>query len=518
MKLILSAIGVLIFSTLSFAVACAPAAPQAPASTNTAAAGAPATSAPAASTNRTVTIGSGVDIESADPMVTTSAMSRSIMGAIFDTLVVRDNTMAIQPSLATSWDTPDSTTWIFHLRDGVKFHNGDPFDASAVKFTLERFVDPATKAAQASLLKPISAIEVLDPHTVKVSTSAPYAALLPVLADYVFVMDPTVSGQDANKVVIGTGAYQFVEWQPGQRVVIKANPSYWGKKPQLDQIILRPIPEAATRLVELKSGGVDVISPVAPTQYADVSGTGANLVKVPGSIITIMFNLAMKPFDDTRVRQAFNYAVDKQAIINGVLQGAGYEMSSVLRQGMLGYDASLQPYPYDPAKAKSLLAEAGQTNLNVELGSPDGRYPNDKLVAQAVAAQLGQVGVTVNVVTSEYGAYVQNIIGHKLQFFLIGQTGVTSEINMPQALAPGGAMTQNYNNQQALQLIQQASSTLDTTQREAIYKQVAQIAHDDPPWLFLYSQEDAYGVAIRVTGLTPHPDGVIPMNDIGVSK
>jgi peptide/nickel transport system substrate-binding protein len=465
-----------------------------------------------------VTIGSGVDIESADPMVTTSAMSRSIMGAIFDTLVVRDDAMAIQPSLATAWDAPDGSTWIFHLRDGVKFHNGDAFDANAVKFTLERFVDPNTKAAQASLLKPVSSVEVVDPRTVKVTTNGPYPALLPVLADYVYVMDPTVVGQDANKTVIGTGPYQFVSWQPGQQVVIKSNPAYWGNKPQLDQIVLKPIPEAAARLVELQSGGVDIVSPVAPTQYADVSKTGANLVKAPGTIITIMFNLAMKPFDDVRVRQAFNYAVDKQAIINGVLQGAGYAMGSVLRQGMLGYDAGIQPYAYDPAKARSLLADAGQSNLTVDLGSPDGRYPNDKLVAQAVAAQLGQVGVTANVNTSEYGAYVQNIIGHKLQFFLIGQTGVTSEINMPQALSPSGALYQNYNNQQALDLIQQAASTVDGGQREMIYKQVAQIVHDDPPWLFMYSQEDAYGVASRVSGFNAHADAVIPLNELGVNK
>ncbi len=180
-------------------------------------------------------------------------------------------------------------------------------------------------------------------------------------------------------------------------------------------------------------------------------------------------------------------------------------------------DDSIQPYPYDPAKAKALLADAGQTNLTVDLGSPDGRYPNDKLVAQAVAAQLGQVGVTANVNTSEYGAYVQNIIGHNLQFFLIGQTGVTSEINMPQALSPSGALYQNYNNQPALDLIQQASTSVDSGQREAIYKQVAQIVHDDPPWLFLYSQEDAYGVASRVTGFNAHPDAVIPLNELGVN-
>jgi ABC-type transport system substrate-binding protein len=146
-------------------------------------------------------------------MVTTSAMSRSIMGAIFNTLVVRDNSMVIQPSLVMSWDTADSSTWIFHLRDGVKFHNGDAFDAKAVKFTLDRFVDPATKAAQAGLLKPITSVEVVDPYTVKVSTNGASAALLPVLADYVYVMDKRFLEPLLNNEIVS--AFSMTEPQGG---------------------------------------------------------------------------------------------------------------------------------------------------------------------------------------------------------------------------------------------------------------------------------------------------------------
>lgn len=426
--------------------------------------------------------------------------------------------MQIQPSLATSWDTPDPSTWVFHLRDGTTFHNGDPVDAAAVKFSLDRFLDPTTKAAQASLMRPIKNVDVMDPHTVRFTTDGPYAGLLDVLATYFFVMSPSVKGQDANKVVIGSGVYQFVEWKPGERLVIKANPGYWGQKAKLEQVTLRPISEAAARLVELQAGSADLISPVPPLQYSQVEGTGATLARAAGANITIMFNAAQAPFDNVKVRQAFNYAVDKQAIINGVLQGAGYAAASPLRSGMLGYDQALQPYPYDPAKARSLLAEAGASNLSVQLGTSDGRYPNDKLVAQAVAAQLGQVGVQAQVGTKEYSAYVQDIIGHKMQFFLIGQVAPSSEINLPQAFLPSGALYQNYKNDDAHALIQKASQTIDRSQREALYKQIAQTLHDDAPWLYLYAQQDAYGAAKSVTGFVARPDGNIWINDLGVQS
>jgi peptide/nickel transport system substrate-binding protein len=332
------------------------------------------------------------------------------------------------------------------------------------------------------------------------------------------VLDPAVQGQDANKTVIGSGPYQLVDWQPGQRLVLKANPNYWGAKPKLDQLILKPISEAATRLVELQAGTSQLASPVPSLQYAQTESTGATVAKAPGGNITIMFNDDMPPFDNVKVRQAFNYAVDKQAIIQGVLQGAGYPVASALRQGMLGYDESLQPYPFDPDKAKALLAEAGANNLSVELGSSDGRYPNDKLVAQAVAAQLGNIGVQVKVTTTEYSAYVQSIIGHKLQFFLIGQVTPVSEINLPQAFLPSGALYQNYHNDEVAALIQKGDQTLDRTQREAIYKQVNQDIHDDAPWLFLYAQQDAYGVSKNVTGFVARADGIVWIADLGLQQ
>jgi peptide/nickel transport system substrate-binding protein len=505
--------------------ACGPAAPAAPTTAPTSAAlpaaSTPAAAAPtqaAAAGGKTVTWASGVDIETMDPMVGTSGVTQSIMHAVFDGLVVRGDDMQPAPALATSWDTPDDSTWVFHLRSDAKFTNGDPVDAAAVKFSVERLQDPATKAPQASLMKPIKSVDVVDPQTVRFTTDGPYAGLLDVLATYFFVMSPSIQGQDANKVVIGSGPYQFVSWQPGERVVLKANPNYWGPKPKLDQIVMRPISEAATRLVELQSAGVDLVSPVPSLQYSQIESTGATLAKAAGANITIMFNADMPPFNDVKVRQAFNYAVDKQAIVNGVLQAAGYVAASPLRDGMLGYDASLQPYPYDPDKARSLLSEAGATNLKVELGSSDGRYPNDKLVAQAVAAQLGQVGVQANVTTSDYAAYVQNIIAHKLQFFLIGQVAPVTEINLPQAFLPTGALYQNYKSDQTQSLIQQASRTIDRTQREALYKQIAQMLHDDAPWLYLYAQQDAYGVAKKVTGFVPRADGIIWLNDLGVQS
>ncbi|MHB8618869.1 MAG: ABC transporter substrate-binding protein [Chloroflexota bacterium] len=459
-----------------------------------------------------------MDAESMDPYITTSSASQSIMHAIFDTLLIRDDQMKIKPGLATSWETPDSSTWIFHLRQGVKFHNGQPFDAQAVKFSFDRFTDPTTKNPQASFMKPVKSVQAVDAHTVKFTTNGPYAAFSNVLFDYFFIMSPAVKGQDASKTVIGTGPYQFVEWKRARHVALKANDAYWGPKPKVAEAMFLPIPEPSTRLIELKSGAADIVSPLEQVQYSQATADGASVAKTQGAIITIMFNCAMKPFDSTKVRQAANYAVNKQAIIKGVMRGAGYQLPAVLRPRMLGYDASLAPYPFDPAHAKALLSEAGAGDLTVELGSSNGRYQNDKLVSEAVAEQLNNVGFKAKVTTSDWSTYVQNIIGHKLQFFLIAETSPLSEIALPQTLLPKEALYQNYKNTKAQSLITQAGHTLDSTTRAALYKQANQLLHTDPPWLFLFAQEDAYGVAKRVSGFKPRTDSLIWINDLGLNS
>ncbi len=485
-------------------------APQAPAATAVPTT-APAAKPAAAATGQ-ATLVLGVDAESLDPLVTTNAFSRSMMKAMFDTLVVLDPQLAPQPALATSWETPNDTTWRFKLRQGVKFHDGSPFNAEVAKYSLERFVDPATKNPEAAVLKPITAVTVIDAATLELTTDGPFAATLTAVQN-AFMMSPTAvqaAGDQVAKKPVGTGQYRFVEWVPGERLVMEANPDFWGTKAKIQRLTWKPVTEASTRIVALRTGEADLIANIPPQLMDQVSGPDMKLEKVPGILITIMFNMAMKPFDNPKVRQALNHAVNVDEIIQFVLGGAGTRLASATKPGMLGHDPDMKPYPYDPAKAKQLLTEAGFPNgFEATLDAPNGRYLNDKAVAEAIVGQLNKVGLNITLNLPEYPALVQKIVGHTSQFYMIGSVEPATEIAFPRSFKTGGAFYQAYENQQVANMIDRANRTLDRAEREKLFKQVNQQVQQDAPWLFLYAQQDTYGLRSRLQGFEARPDPYI---------
>ena len=469
---------------------------------------------PAATGEATLVL--GVDAESLDPLVTTNAFSRSMMKAMFDTLVVLDPKLAPQPALATSWETPNDTTWRFKLRPGVKFHDGSPFNATVAKYSLERFVDPNTKNPEAAVLKPITVVKVVDEATLELTTDGPFAATLTALQN-AFMMSPTAvqaAGDQVAKKPVGTGQYRFVEWVPGERLVMEANPDYWGTKAKIQRLTWKPVAEASPRIVSLRTGQADLIANIPPQLMDQVSGPDMKLERVPGILIAIMFNFAMKPFDDLKVRQALNYAVNVDEIIQFVLGGAATRLASATKPGMLGHDPVLKPYPYDPAKAKQLLAEAGFPNgFEATLDAPNGRYLNDKAVAEAIVGQLNKVGLNITLNMPEYPALVQKIVGHTSQFYLIGSVEPATEIAFPRAFKSGGAFYQAYPNQEVADTIDHANRTLDRAQREQLFRQVNAQIQQDAPWLFLYAQQDTYGLRSRLQGFEARPDPYIVVRD-----
>lgn len=242
----------------------------------------PATVGASTSPSGTLTIAQGVDAESMDPYVTTSGASKGLLWTVYDRLVQRDLDLTIQPGLATSWSALDDNTWELKLRQGVNFHNGEPFNADTVKFSFARFVDPSIKNGYSTLLKPVSGVDVIDPYTVHVTTTEPFAELIETLASYVEMMPPKAAA-DANMVTqqpIGTGPYKFVSWAPNDRFVVQAAGPHWSGQPHMQQVVFRPIPDATARINELKSGGVDIITNVPPLQIGDLQNTsGVNLAR-----------------------------------------------------------------------------------------------------------------------------------------------------------------------------------------------------------------------------------------------
>jgi peptide/nickel transport system substrate-binding protein len=502
------------------AAAPAPTAPPAPAA-KAAPTSAPAAAQPAEAPSGEITIVQGVDAESLDPMVTTNAGSRSMMKALFDSLVLLDATLAPQPGLAVSWENPDDTTWRFKLRQGVKFHDGSPFNADVAKFSLERWSDPNTKNPNAADLKPVKEIKVVDEYTLDVLTDGPWAAMLTTQSN-VPIMSPTAvqaAGDQVGRKPVGSGQYRFVEWVPGEKLVMEANPDYWGPKAKLQRITWKPIAETSTRIVALRTGQADLISNIPPQLAGELNQPDLKLEKVPGIIITIMFNAAMKPFDEVKVRQALNHGVDVDEIIQFVLGGAATRLASATKPGMLGHDPDMKPYAYDPERAKKLLAEAGYPNgFEATLDAPNGRYLNDKAVAEAVAGQLAKIGVTIKVNIPEWNTMVQKIVKQESQFFLIGSVEPASEIAFPRTFKSGGSMYQNYQNTETLELIDRANRTLDRTERDKLFREANRLIQQDAPWLFLYAQQDTFGLRTRLQGFEPRPDPYIIVRDMSVTS
>ncbi len=501
------------------APAAAPAPTVAPAAPKPAEAAKPAEAKPAAKEpSGTLTIAQGVDAESMDPYVTTSSASKGMVWTIFDRLVYRDLDLKIQPGLALSWKTLDDNTWELKLREGVKFHNGESFDAEGVKFSFARYVDPSIKNGYATLLKPVAEVQVVDPATVRIKTSEPFAELIETLASYVEMLPPKAAANAAEfvKQPIGTGPYRFVSWTPNDKFVVEAAGPHWSGQPKMKQVVFRPIPEGTARINELRSGGVDVITNVSPLLLNSVQnqpGIGIARATAIGSIILIPSFLTTELFKKKEVRQALNYAIDREALIKVVLQGEAVPMSSPSPKGVAGgFVESLKPYPYDPDKAKALLKEAGfPDGFSVNFKAPNGRYLQDKQVAEAIAGQLAKVGIKAELETVEWSTYVQGIVGRKYELFLLSQGGVqigpAAQTNWSSRIK--GIAWQGYTNEKVDELIDRAAKTMDPAARTAVYEEMSKTVWEESPWIFLYHQQDIYGVRDRVKGFKPTSEGSV---------
>jgi peptide/nickel transport system substrate-binding protein len=487
-----------------------------------------ATSQPAASTpTGTLTIAQGVDAESLDPYVTTSGASKGMLWTIYDRLVVRDSELALKPNLATSWQALDPSTWELKLRQGVSFHNTEPFNADAVKFSFARYVDPAIKNGYATLLKPVTDVQVVDPYTVHVKTSEPFAELIEILAQYVEMLPPRAAADPAAvaQTPIGTGPYKFVSWTPNDRFVVQAGGPHFSGQPRMQQVVFRPIPDATARINELRSGGVDIITNVPPLQISSLQNQpGISLARATnaGSIILIPSFQNTEVFAKKEARQALQYAIDKDQLIRVVLRGEAVPMASPFPKGVAGgYVEGLPQYPYDPEKARSLLREAGMPDgFSVNFKAPDGRYLQDKQVAEAIAGQLERVGIKAELETVEWSTYVQGIVGRKYELFLLSQGGIqvgpAVQTNWSSRIQ--GIAWQGYTNPTADELIDTASKQVDATQRVATYEQLMKLVWDDSPWIFLYHQQDIYGVGSRVKDFKPTSEAIVTLGDTTVSS
>ena len=448
---------------------------------------------------------------------------------IFDTLLRRNiKTLQLEGNLAESWRTVNETTWQFKLKRGVKFHNGEPFDAAAVKFSVERMLNPKQAAPGRTSIATIDHVDIVDAYTVNVVTRAPFP-LLPVRMSpghcgTVGIVPPKYLAQvgDAGFAVkpVGTGPYKFVEWVKDERLVLEANKDYHRGAPAIERLVFRPVPELTTRVAALLSGQADLVSDVPPDQTGKIQGSGTAHVEVStlgGFVIMVkMTNYLMPgPWQDARVRKAINYAIDMDTIIKTVLEGYGQVLGVPLEKEAFGFNPNIKWYGYDPERAKALLREAGYAGgFEMTLHAPNRRYMNDIEVMQAMAQMLGKVGIKAKVEVWEQSIYTTKWRKRELlpaYMTAWGGAGVfdgdllTSSLHSKSALAI-------FKNEALDKMLEDAQATSDPERRKAIYFKAQELIYEEAPIIKAYQQAHVFGVSNRLDW-KPWVDNMLFLSD-----
>jgi len=465
----------------------------------------------------------GADARTLIPNTIVDATTNWQIENIFDPVLRRDpnDNFRIGPWLGELTSIDDLTWEIKIVRDDIKFHNGEPFDAESIKVSLEYALNPDNNSHYLERYKPITKIEVIDPMTVRLTTSEPYPILPTRLAD-LYPIPPKYLEEKGIEYVsqnpVGTGPFKFKEWVRDEHLLLERNEDYWRGPVAIETLEFRYIPEFSSRLSALLAGEVDIIKDVPVDAIERVNSSGiARAEEIPSSrvnYVALVNNREGSIFADKRVRQAVNYGVNVDAIIDGVFQGHATRMAGALSKINPQVDPSIQPYPYDPEKAKQLLQEAGiQPGTEIIFDSSQGRYPMDTDAAQAIAAELEQLGFRVTVQYNEWGTHLDKIVNRRTgdAFFLGWGPALDAEGTL-RYLFVGDSTYSGYTNPEVEAVIAEAATTVDPDKAQELWNQVQRMVWEDAGWLFLWQQHDIYGVSNRVDW-TPRVDESLFMGD-----
>jgi peptide/nickel transport system substrate-binding protein len=408
--------------------------------------------------------------------------------------------------LADSWEF-QGKQWVFKLKKGIKFHNGAPLTSKDVAFSVEKMRDTKGGSLQAPNFKDVTEIQTPDDLTVIFVTKQPLAIFLDRLENR-FILSKVAGDKYGDQLYqnpIGTGPYKFVSYQRGGNMVFTRNDDYWGGKPNIKDVVFRKVTEDAARLAALESGQADFINNVPIHEVARLKRhPRVRIDQIEGlRMFFLTLNCAMKPFDNKLVRQAINYCVDAPAIVKNIFDGIGYPLNGPVGANVIGADPKLKRYPYNPAKAKELLAQAGyKDGLDIQLYFSAGRYPKDREVCQVVAAQLVKGGFRVELISQEWALFWGNegVNGGKLPFYYIGRGSLTDADTLyDQYFRTGTTKRCNYSNPEFDKLIEAQQRTPDNKKRIALLQQAGKILMDDVPFVPLYNLADIYGLAKNLT-------------------
>ena len=474
--------------------------------------------------SHTFRIGIGVALDSLDPAQQTTTTVMNVIDYDLQTLVTFNKEGKLEPQLATSWSTSDGGKVLtLNLRKGVTFQDGTPFNAKAVKFSLERLINGKVKVHIGAAYKPIESIDTPDPYTVKIHIKYPDPDLLPNLgATMAAIFSPASVKKHGNSYTnivwpVGTGPYELVSRTKGSQIVFKRNDHYWGKKPYYNKVEFKIMPEANAREAGLLAGQLDMIMTPPVTDLESLAARGGiSVLKAPDDRTVFMgINQKKKPFANKQVRQALNYAVNKKALIKNVLFDTVNPVNSPFADSLASH-CKVGNYDYNPAKAKKLLSGAGVDpgKLDVTLASPTGRYLQDIQAAQAIAGDLRNIGLHVKVRTMDWPSYLSNVNSQADPFdmFLLGwapialdapaQMDMFTKSNWP----PNGLNGTFYSDPKVEALYSKAKRELDKGKRDKLYCEIQKKIWDDAPWIFLWSQTLILAYNNHIAGISYEPN------------
>jgi peptide/nickel transport system substrate-binding protein len=473
-------------------------------------------------------IAQGTDASTMDAHHSIDSPTDSILSHMVETLVELTPKGEIVPKLAEKWEvSADATEFTLRLKRGIKFHDGQPFNAEAVKINFDRRLDPKAATKFGFLVAQIASVTVVDEYKVKFKTKVPFAPMLSYLTHTANgIQSPAALKKSWDNPVtmpIGSGPFIFKEWVPGTKVVMVQNNNYWGKKPALSEVTFRVIPDDASRLVALETGEVHAAVRIPPFDIPRLqTNPKITILRTPSMrTMFVGFNCLKEPFTDKRVRQALNYAVNKETILKDLLAGVGRVSDAPISPGIFGY-APIKTYEYNIEKAKAMLAEAGfPEGFETTLHPAVGRYYMDASVATAVVVDLLKVGVKAEIKSMEWGIYLPFILSEKEvaehNLYILGWQTVTgdADFGLFSLFHSGewpkkGMAASFYKNEKVDQLLELARGSTNPKERMRLYKEAMTLIVDDAPWIFLYSEVQVTGVRANVKGMIVHPkEGVI---------
>lgn len=468
-----------------------------------------------------ITIALGSEPTSLDPHIVDDGGERAINDNIYETLLARTPDGELVPSLATELPTlVDDTTWEFKLREGVTFHDGSDFTADDVVATIERMVGliEAEGTDNAGFYDTITGATAVDDYTVDITTSGPDGVMPARMYWLKIISADDAATEDLSDAPNGTGPYTFVGRETGVSIELAANPAYWGDAPSISSVHYEFVTEGGTRLAGLKSGDYDLITNLPPNDV-DQAPQAATIQGQENPIIILDADEGITA--DPNVRVALNLALDKDAIAEVVYGGYAVPVDGqLLAPSILGHNEDITAYPYDPEQAKSLLEEAGVAGQTITLvGESSGRWLNDKELVEAIASYWTEAGLTVDLQTPEFGAYLDVLFDRESRADAIFVSSSNDLLDPSRQLntyySMEGVGSSNTNAELA-QLVADGQATLDAAERETIYNEAVQIAYDEAYFAFLVSNQDLYGLSERVEW-TPRVDSKLLVKEMSVT-